>query len=252
MSKDFQQIILANQSKNAAEVFHSVQGEGPATGRPSIFIRLSGCNLYCSWCDTPYTWNWQGTRYEHEADIRYKKSEEQTVVAVNELLTLVAKFQCSNLVITGGEPMAQQTALINFFKVLRDNGSYDVDIETNATLLPMPKFDDAIALYVCSPKLSNANVPEKLRINEQAMNWFAASDKSCFKFVAAGNEDFEEIAALAERFSIAAEKIYVMCKAIDADALIENEERISSLCQQHGYRYSDRLHLKLFGDGRGV
>lgn len=252
MSKDFQQLIVANQAQHEAEVFHSVQGEGPATGRPSVFIRLSGCNLYCRWCDTPYTWNWQGTRYDHDEGVRYRKSEEQSVINVQDLVQTVAKYECRNLVITGGEPLAQQSTLINFLSLLHDSGDYLIDIETNATLTPSAAFDDAISLYVCSPKLENAGVPEKLRINAEALNWFSRTEKAYFKFVAAKETDFDEISALAERYHIAPEKTYVMPLASTATDLAEQEVRIRALCEQRGFIYSDRLHLKLFGAGRGV
>ena len=252
MRKPNDTIILANEAPNTPEIFHSIQGEGPKIGRPSIFIRLSGCNLYCSWCDTPYTWNWKGTKYAHDADIKYIKSNEQTSLEIVELTDQILQYPCRNIVITGGEPMVQQKALFRLSEALLKKGSFTIDIETNATIQPNEDFDSLVSKYICSPKLSNANVPEKLRMKENVLGWFAASEKAYFKFVASKIDDFDEITALVNNIGINPDSVYIMAEALNESHLNDRQVEIAETCLALGYRYGDRLHLRLFGDKRGV
>ncbi|GAB3111968.1 7-carboxy-7-deazaguanine synthase QueE [Aestuariicella hydrocarbonica] len=252
MAKDINVITLSNNDEKAPEVFYSIQGEGPHTGRPSTFIRTSGCNLYCYWCDTPYTWNWQATPYAHELDRKYVKSEERSRVAKEALVNTVEGFGCKNLVLTGGEPLAQMGPLATFLEALTAVADYQVDIETNATIVPTEAFDGYVTTYVCSPKLVNSQVPEPLRIKDDAMQWFARSPKSYFKFVVETDQDMDEVLSLIDRYRIEAERVYLMPRALDANELRGNEIEVAKKCLQYGFKYGDRLHLRLYGDGRGV
>ena len=119
---------------NVNEIFYSIQGEGGRAGQPSIFIRLSGCNLNCSFCDTD--WN------------------KNTVMNINEILAIISKFKCNWIVWTGGEPTLQLTTeILEFFP------EYKHAIETNGTK-PVPEGIDYI---VCSPKTVPYQVEWKLR-----------------------------------------------------------------------------------------
>ncbi|MCY4046180.1 MAG: 7-carboxy-7-deazaguanine synthase QueE [Cellvibrionales bacterium] len=249
MSKDNRPIVLANTESRDPEIFYSIQGEGPAIGRPSIFIRLSGCNLYCEWCDTPYTWRFEGVSYPHVENKKYNKKEEQTRLEPSQIKPLIEYYPCKHLVLTGGEPLLQQAGL---YPLLCELSDYTVDIETNATVIPVPHFDQKVACYVCSPKLSNAKVPEDIRINPKALAWFAASEKSYFKFVVNSMECLDEIEVLSSRYSINKDRIYLMSEGVDAEAMAINQTKITESCLAKGYRYSDRLHLRLFGSKRGV
>ena len=124
------------------ELFHSIQGEGTRVGEPATFIRLAGCNLRCTWCDTPYSWSSEG-------------------IAAARKLTLADLADSvteSSVVITGGEPMLHARRLPTLIGELRSRGVQHVTIETNATL-----FDPALAhdvdLWSLSPKLPASAEP---------------------------------------------------------------------------------------------
>src|SRR5580658_3517571 len=117
-----------------AELFHSIQGEGKLTGIPSIFIRASGCNLRCAWCDTPYaSWKPEG------AD-----------VPVDQIMHRVAEMPAKHVVVTGGEP-AIMPDIESLCDALKHTG-YNVTMDSAPTILTPAKID----LASLSPKLSNS------------------------------------------------------------------------------------------------
>ena len=126
------------------------------------------------------------------------------------------------------------------------------DIETNATIVPSDAFDAYIARYVCSPKLSNSKVAEEDRIVPKAMDFFAANERAVFKFVIGTEKDLEEVHALAKSYGIKASRIFLMPLGTTDYETKLHHAWISELCLKHGYRFSPRLHLSLYGDGRGV
>jgi len=136
--------------------------------------------------------------------------------------------------------------------ILLEQDDYLIDFETNATIIPHQILDDKVHTYVCSPKLSNSNIHENLRIKKEAMVWFANNDKSFFKFVAENESDFIEINRLTNEFNIDVSRVFVMAQAMNIKELNKREGVISDLSLKHGYRYTDRLHLRLYGGGRGV
>ena len=113
---------VACKSPGAPEIFRSLQGEGLNSGRIRTFLRLSGCNLQCRWCDTPYTWNWEGTDWPHAQDrpgapAKYSQEAETLTLSFDELAALVLDLPAEGLVITGGEPLVQMTALAAFIRL---------------------------------------------------------------------------------------------------------------------------------------
>lgn len=245
-------ILLANESPNKPEIFYSIQGEGPQIGKPSVFIRVSNCNLYCSWCDTPYTWNWDNHDYLHDKNVKFNKEAESTNLSMQAVTDEISRYHCSRVIYTGGEPMLQQKRLSLLNKLLKSQRPFTIEVETNSTIVPLQPFDKDISLYVCSPKLSNSNVPENIRIKEEALKWFANSNRAVFKFVVATEKCIEEIYTLVKQFGIANEKVYLMCKAYSLEELNRNQANLTQLCLETGFNYSDRLHLRLYGDKRGT
>ncbi len=240
------------------EVFYSIQGEGKSLGWPSIFVRTSLCNLHCVWCDTDYTWNWKGTRFPHRNDARpgYQKFDKKDWIAectVDEVAAMVTDFPCHNVILTGGEPMIQQPALTDLMAVLREKSAlYRFEVETNGTLLPSEAFDAAIDQYNVSPKLENSGNGRKLRERPAAYRFFAASPKANFKFVVADPADLEEVLGLIDRFGIAPEKVWLMPEGSTRQTLARRRKWLVDICKDYGFRYTDRLHVQIWGSKKGV
>jgi organic radical activating enzyme len=240
------------------EIFYSIQGEGKSIGLPSVFVRTSLCNLHCIWCDTDYTWNWVGTRNPHVHDAlpgyrKFQKKEWMVECDIAEVAQAIKAFPCKNVILTGGEPMLQQPALSALMRALRSvSTSYRFEIETNGTLKPSPEFDALIDQYNVSPKLENSNNSRKLRERPAVLRFFAQSPKANFKFVLAAENDLAEVLQLAADYKIPAEKIWLMPEATEREVLQEKRYGLVEICKQYGFRYSDRLHVQIWGSKKGV
>lgn len=235
------------------EIFFSLQGEGKNLGAPSVFVRTSRCNLHCSWCDTPYTWNWSGTSFEHDGGQKFEPREQTLELAVPEVVAWVRRWPCRRLVLTGGEPMLQARECSELVRALRAiEPAYAVEIETNGTLVPPDDFDAVVDQYTVSPKLENSGIERSLRWRHEALAFFAASPKSVFKFVVAGRDDVAQVGELGRRHQIEPDRIYLMPRASSREALSELAPEVAEVCLAYGYRFSDRLHIHLFGNRPGV
>jgi len=240
------------------EIFHTIQGEGRSAGLPCIFLRLSQCNLHCVWCDTDYTWNWEGTRFKHEKDDQpgYKKFNRSAQIiecTVTQLVEAIDQHDCPNLVITGGEPLLQQEELSELAKALSTQTSIrHIEIETNGTIIPGADLDRLVHQYNVSPKLSNSNNSQRIRIRKDALQFFAQSEKSNFKFVIGKPEDMDEVQAMIGEHDIPKEKVILMPLGTSVESLDAREEWLADICRSQGYAFSDRMHIRLFGNKRGV
>jgi 7-carboxy-7-deazaguanine synthase len=162
------------------ELFHSIQGEGMRTGEPSTFIRLAGCNLRCSWCDTPYSWSSEGVKgAEH--------------VPVDELAGRVTERA---VVLTGGEPMLHRRRLPGLLAALRARGVEHVTVETNATIID-PALVPQVDLWSLSPKLPGSG--EQADEDTIARYLHTAGDRTQLKFVVVEEHDLDEMWKLLER-----------------------------------------------------
>jgi 7-carboxy-7-deazaguanine synthase len=236
---------------NKPEIFYSIQGEGVSIGKPAIFVRLSQCNLHCVWCDTSYTWNWEGTKFEHPIKVNRKVS--QVDVSINELVELITDYPCSRVILTGGEPFIQQKELVGLMTALKAiDDDYFFEIETNGTFEPLLSFDRLIGQYNVSTKLSNCGDAEKLRIKTEAMEFFTISSKANFKFVIESEKDLDEVQTLQRQFGISKEKILLMPQAQTKETLQKKQEELIEICKNFGYTYSDRLHVRIYGDKKGI
>lgn len=243
---------LARLPDGSPEIFRTLQGEGISIGCPAVFLRLSLCNLHCSWCDTPFTWNWEGTPWQHQDDRKFVKDDHLTELSSEDVLSLLEKkaVRGDRLVITGGEPLLQQKELLALLRKL-PSCFVGVEVESNGSQLPSAQLDQAVTQYNVSPKLANSDNEETLRIQPQALSFFANSPKAYFKFVVTSESDLAEILSLQSRFEIPAARILLMPEGRTPQALAKNRSWLAATCLQHGFRLTDRLHVQLWGDERG-
>lgn len=243
---------------DSPEIFHTLQGEGPSAGSPAVFIRASRCNLHCVWCDSDCTWNFEGTPWPHENDALPGAAKHRQSAVTCELdpaaaARLVLAFNCPRVVITGGEPLLQQAELLVMIRLIRDHRPDCVfEVETNATLIPTPDFAAAVDQFNVSPKLSNSGIAATRRLQPGALSCFAASPKAWFKFVVASPADLAEIQQVRDRFGIPAERTLLMPEGRTAADLERSAPWLADLCRDLGLRFCDRLHIRLWGDRRGV
>jgi 7-carboxy-7-deazaguanine synthase len=222
-----------------AETFGpTVQGEGPSAGRPAVFVRLSGCNLDCSWCDTPYTWDWK----------RFDQVQESRETPVPEIAEWVLAHDVDVVVITGGEPLIQQRRLAPLVARLHVAGRW-VEIETNGTIAPAAELIDHVGRFNVSPKLAGCGVPEQRRIRPVALRALSDSGKAVFKFVITGPADVEELVAVQARFGLA--PVLVMPEGMTADRVLAGLRTLAEPAIKHGWAITPRLHVLLWGDQRG-
>lgn len=240
------------------EIFFSIQGEGKSIGRPSVFVRASLCNLHCVWCDTDYTWNWTGTDFKHRRDSeagyrKYRKGEQILDLTPDEVVRHVAQFDCRNVVLTGGEPMLQQDDFVVVMNQLRMSDSeYWFEAETNGTIQPNDAFDALVNQYNVSPKTANSGNSFEMRVRPDALSSFVQNPKSTFKFVVESRDDLSEIDELAARLCISPERVFLMPEGTDSRLLMKQQQWIIEECKQRGFNFSDRLHIHLYGNRRGV
>jgi 7-carboxy-7-deazaguanine synthase len=228
-----------------SEIFYSIQGEGELTGVPSVFVRTSGCNLRCAWCDTPYaSWNPEG--------------ENRTVQQI--VAEIETHASARHVVLTGGEPMIAKEirTLANEIK----KAGRHITIETAATVAPEGIPCDLASL---SPKLLNS-APDAIehtvwRKKHEASRWqpdvvrqWVDKYPYQFKFVVTRPEDVDELEHMlgALKRDIPRHKVLLMPEGTAAAQIRARAPWLSELCKSRGYRYAHRLHIDLYGNRRGT
>lgn len=204
-------LTLATVNPGEPEVFSSLQGEGPGMGRPSVFVRLSRCNLACRWCDTAYTWRFAGDNRPHRDEVAFEKAGNQLVMSEEDTAALILVHPEDRLVITGGEPLLQGAALARLVALLKaERPALHVEIETNGTVAVHPALDPLVDQFNVSPKLSHSGNPAELALLPERLEAWARDPRAWFKFVVADPSDLAEISALQDRFGIAPDHLFVM------------------------------------------
>ena len=224
-----------------SEIFYSIQGEGGLVGTPSTFVRLSGCNLRCTWCDTPYTsWNPEG--------------EDQQL---GEILAQVRKNWGTHVVVTGGEPMLFEET-VPLTHRLKDFGLH-ITIETAGTVYQPVSCD----LMSISPKLANstphrreggkwAAQHDRLRYQPTVLVRLMAEFPYQLKFVVSDPGDMKEISQIIAATNAESSRVFLMSEGTDAQTIYDRAKWIVDICKQERFHYSPRLHIDLYGNQRGV
>lgn len=242
-------LVLATQAAGEPEIFASLQGEGPSAGKPCTFIRLSRCNLACVWCDTAYTWHFIGDNRPHRDDAPYERTANQISLSEEDAAGRITALGQDRLVITGGEPLLQAPALSRMLERLND---MHVEIETNGTVQPPPALDNQVHQYNVSPKLTHSGNPAELALLPERLSAWAGDERAWFKFVIARPEDIDEVIALQDAHAIPAHRIFLMPEGRDSETLRTRSTWIANSCVEHGFCFTDRLHIHLYGDTRGT
>ena len=221
-----------------AELFYSIQGEGSLLGVPSVFVRTSGCNLRCAWCDTPYT-SWQ---------------PEGIDLDLKQIVDEVCAHPARHVVVTGGEPMIAPEILA-LTERLRQRGLH-ITIETAGTVF-VPVACDLMSI---SPKLANSTPSDprfsrqhdRLRIQKDVLAQLMARYPYQLKFVIERPQDMEEVRDLVNELGAEPQHVILMPEGIESDLLRERGRWLAEICKEAGYRFSPRLHVDLWGARRGV
>ena len=231
---------LSRQCSGKPEIFYSLQGEGPNIGLPSVFLRLATCNLKCSWCDTKYTWDW--TQYDYESEV---------IILDNSVIEKeITSFNCSRLIVTGGEPLLQQNALIPLLDSLSSKGIVS-EIETNGTIVPSEEMVRLVSQWNISPKITNSSNSKKLRESPKALKAFNSLSNSYFKFVIAAPDDIDEVSNLTQMYGIPPGRTILMPEGVTPTDILSKGHWLSEICIRKGFRFSTRLHILIWGDKRG-
>ncbi|MGA3202734.1 MAG: 7-carboxy-7-deazaguanine synthase QueE [Bryobacteraceae bacterium] len=224
-----------------AEIFYSVQGEGMLVGVPSAFVRLSGCNLRCTWCDTPYA-SWE---------------PEGTELMLGALLSEARREWPTHVVVTGGEPMIAPSIVL-LTERLRDHFKH-ITIETAGTVYAPVTCD----LMSISPKLANSTPHERdggrwaaqhdrLRYRPEVLKQLMSEYEYQLKFVVSAPEDLPEIKKILEETNADRSRVVLMAEGTSTETISERAAWIVELCKQEHFRYSPRLHIDLWGNKRGT
>lgn len=223
-----------------AEIFQSIQGEGLYTGTPSIFVRTTGCNLRCWFCDTPYT-SWQPEGEQH---------------SLSDILNRILAIECHHVVLTGGEPLLQRD-IVSLSREIRAAGRF-VTIETAATVA-RPVAADLMSI---SPKMTNSMPRESgrwrqrhelRRHSKEAVLQLIEGRDYQFKFVIDQPDDLDEVVKyLATIPQIASNRVWLMPQGVSQHELSARENWLIPLAKSYGFQTSSRKHIELFGHTRGT
>lgn len=228
-----------------SEIFFSIQGEGELTGVPSVFVRTSGCNLRCRWCDTPYaSWRPEGQAME-----------------VPEILEEVGKFPARHVVLTGGEPMIARD-IHALAAGLREAG-YHITIETAGTVAPAgiacdlasisPKFRNSTPLAGTISDEWIARHEETRHAPSVLAQWIESYPYQIKLVVGSAGEADEAISSLKRDLpGLPNAKILLMPEGTDPETLAGRSSWLIDFCKNSGYRYCHRLHIELFGNTKGT
>jgi 7-carboxy-7-deazaguanine synthase len=214
-----------------SECFLSIQGEGPSVGTPAHFVRLQGCDVGCHWCDSKYTWAFEGGRE----------------IGVDDVLEKVGALgDAPLLVVTGGEPLAQD----GIFDLLNRAAARWNRVEVETSGVVPPRFHHERLFYNVSPKLPSVT-PRWSETWRHASAWAAAAHTT-FKLVVGDDPDLADALRLLAEHRIPAERVMLMPEGLTDEQVRAHAPAVIEACKRHGFRISPRLHIWLWGAKRGV
>ena len=231
--------LSSDELLTVSEVFGpTFQGEGPSVGQRAGFVRLGRCNLDCQWCDSKFSWDWA----------QYDPDRELSTWSTGQVLGQLEGMHVDLVVITGGEPLLQQRAMVPLLEGCRVRG-WRVEVETNGTLRPAVA-DGLVTRWNVSPKLANSGIPVDRRYRPDVLRAFEATGRTIFKFVVTAPEDLDEIATMVSECALSS--VYVMPEGTDAGTIEKRLQQLAEPVLARGWHLTPRLHITIWGDRRGV
>jgi 7-carboxy-7-deazaguanine synthase len=241
----FDKKVEGNDKLAIAEMFcDTLQGESINSGVPATFIRLQGCTLKCTFCDTLTVWP-NGNEYSFEEVLNLFESVD--------LIPRLRKGQ--HLVLTGGSPMMQQDRLERFIDTFFNKYGFKpyIEVENESVLMPTMKFQTMVDCWNNSPKLANSGMKLRARYKPLILNKLASLPNSWFKFVVTSAEDWKEIQMdFIDAGLISKEQIIVMPEGNSQAELSRSRQMAADIAIEHGVRFSDRLHISVWDRMTGV
>jgi len=231
------------------KIFYTIEGEGEFAGIPSVFMRLSMCNLTCQGfksadapygCDSFVSWSVKN-KYTVNEILDYLKEK-----GYDKRLTDGAIWK-----LTGGEPLIQQNKLLDLVEafVERHGVTPIVDFETNATIMPREEWVNKYkATFTTSPKLANNGDAADKRYKPEVLNWHARNG-SGFKFVISKQEDLDEVFSNyidAPDIRVPRNRVWLMPCCGSRAELTEKAAMVAELCKEHMFNFSPRLQLVIW------
>lgn len=230
---------------NIAEMFcDTIQGEGINTGIPATFIRLQGCTLLCTWCDTLEVWS-QGNPYSIEE-----------ILDIFEENEMISKFRAGqHIVLTGGSPLKQGQMLLEFCRRFDTRFGFTphYEVENECVLLPPKELLNYISTWNNSPKLANSGMKVRVRYKPEVISQTARFFNSWFKFVVSELEDWDEIKKdYLDTGLIKRSQIILMPEGQDQTQVKSSYEITADLAIRENVRMCDRLHITIWNKKTGV
>jgi organic radical activating enzyme len=247
-------------------VFYTLEGEGKWIGYPSVFMRLSMCNLTCIGfksedapfgCDSYVSWSKKNKMTFEEIAQFYEKNGYHEYLKKGAILKL-----------TGGEPFIQQKNLLEFVKFIHTRwgfSDYDqpvtvpeaekptlyIDFETNGTIMPDEEWIESgkwVCTFTTSPKLSNNGDPADKRYKPDVSKYLS-DNSACFKFVVKQESDLDEIYKNYinnEDIKVHPRDVWIMPMCGSRKELIEIAPVVAEICKKHNFNFSNRMHLQIW------
>jgi 7-carboxy-7-deazaguanine synthase len=224
------------------------QGEGPHTGRRCFFVRLGMCNLHCSWCDTPYTWD--PTRYDLDTE-----NPDRTVAQIRTRLYDLGAQADDVVVLSGGEPFIHHHKI----RALLESAPFAWHVESNATIAPplWTFLPGAFSHVTLSPKVAQDDDPEGRRLPVRALDrWGILTreypDRIAWKFVARHNADVHAAELVRRNHGVPKANVWIMPEGTEPLEVVDRQRALAPAVEAAGFNLTTRLHTLLWADKRGV
>ncbi len=212
---------MTTDSLNINEIFYSLQGEALEVGLPSVFIRLTGCPLRCSYCDTKYAF------------------KGNNLIAINDIVTEVEKYNTKHVCVTGGEPLAQKNC--NILLDILISKDYKVSLETSGSI-DIDNVDDRVSIVMDIKTPSSGESKQNKYINIAKLQ---TNDQ--LKFVIGSKSDFDWSVDILEKYPTKAETLF---SPVFGD--VEPNQLADWILEEQLYvRMQLQLHKLLWGDVKG-